>query len=84
MGSTPQTVTELTVVPVQPHHDPSSQMIPRLSPDTDGRKGDSFSAEKRAVPLATATAAMTLAASLSVAAVIIRPGNRYKKKKKPK
>jgi hypothetical protein len=76
MGSNAANVTELTVVPA--HH---LQKILRLSPDTDGRKGDSFSAEKRALPLATATAAMTLAASLSMTAVIIRPENPYGKTK---
>jgi hypothetical protein len=46
------------------------QMIFRLSPDTEGRNGDSLSADRRSEfiillpPLATATAAMTLAASL--------------------
>jgi len=34
------------------------------SPETEGRKDDSLSAERRGLPLATATAAITLEASL--------------------
>ena len=41
-----------------------SQKIFPLSPETEGKKGDSLSTERRGLPLATATAAITLAASL--------------------
>ena len=42
----------------------SPQKIFPLSPETEGKKGDSLTAERRGVPFATATAAITLAASL--------------------
>lgn len=42
----------------------SPQNIFLLSPETEGKKDDSLSAERRGLPLATATAAITLAASL--------------------
>jgi hypothetical protein len=43
----------------------------RVSPDTEGRNGESLSTERRSRPLATATDAMTLAASLYKYIIII-------------
>lgn len=42
----------------------NSQKIFPMSPETEGKKGDSLSAERRGLTLATVTAAITLAASL--------------------
>ena len=54
-----------------------SRKIFPLSPETEGKKGDSLSAERRGLALATATAAITLAASLYI---IAKPKQKKKKK----
>jgi hypothetical protein len=75
MGPDAANVTELSedlIVTARSSSNALLQMIFRLSPDTEGRNGDSLSADRRSEfefifilpPLATATAAKTLAASL--------------------